>query len=163
MDAVRTVEGEVVRSDYATAHGRTKRLAQALERLYRDGSKWTALVDLLKEELDRIAPDANEARIAKLLEIAELYRDRLKLDTMALATSSETRFITLMRGLIAGPAVSLKGSPTVSPMTAASCPGEPLPPWWPSSMYFLALSQAPPPVHIEIATNRPVKIGRAHV
>jgi len=23
-------------------------------------------------------------------------------------------------------------------------------------MYFLALSQAPPPVHIEIATNRPV-------
>ena len=22
----------------------------------------------------------------------------------------------------------------------------PLPPWWPSSMYFLALSQAPPPV-----------------
>ncbi len=25
-------------------------------------------------------------------------------------------------------------------------------------MYFLALSQAPPPVHIEMATNRPVTI-----
>ena len=44
----------------------------------------------------------------------------------------------------------------MSPVTAALCASEPLPPWWPSSMYFLALSQAPPPVHIEIATNRPV-------
>ena len=33
--------------------------------------------------------------------------------------SSDTRFITLMSGLSAGPAVSLNGSPTVSPMTAA--------------------------------------------
>lgn len=68
--------------------GYDRRAAEALERLYRDGNKWTALVDLLKDELDRIGggPEANEARIAKLLEIAELYRDRLKLDTMALAT-----------------------------------------------------------------------------
>ena len=64
----------------------------------------------------------------------------------------------LISGLIAGPAVSLYGSPTVSPVTAALCASEPLPPWWPSSMYFLALSQAPPPVVIEIATNRPVTI-----
>ena len=58
--------------------------------------------------------------------------------------SSDTRFITLMSGLRAGPAVSLNGSPTVSPMTAAMWASEPLPPWWPSSMYFLALSHAPP-------------------
>ena len=58
--------------------------------------------------------------------------------------SSDTRFITLISGFSAGPAVSLNGSPTVSPMTAASCDFEPLPPSWPSSMYFLALSQAPP-------------------
>src|SRR3546814_16958618 len=62
----------------------------------------------------------------------------------------------LISGFTAGPAVYLYGSPTVSPVTAALCASEPLPPWWPSSMYFLALSQAPPPVHIEIATNRPV-------
>ena len=43
-----------------------------------------------------------------------------------------------------GTAVSLNGSPTVSPMTAALCASQPLPPWWPSSMYFLALSHAPP-------------------
>ncbi len=58
--------------------------------------------------------------------------------------SSDTRFITLINGLRAGPAVSLKGSPTVSPMTAALWDSEPLPPRLPSSMYFLALSQAPP-------------------
>src|SRR5678815_2779364 len=64
----------------------------------------------------------------------------------------------LISGLIAGPAVSLYGSPTVSPVTAALCVSEPLPPKLPSSMYFFALSHAPPPVHIEIATNRPVTI-----
>ena len=58
--------------------------------------------------------------------------------------SSDTRFITLISGLSAGPAVSLNGSPTVSPMTAALWASEPLPPWLPSSMYFLALSHAPP-------------------
>ena len=63
---------------------------------------------------------------------------------MAGSISSDTRFITLISGLRAGPAVSLNGSPTVSPMTAALWASEPLPPWLPSSMYFLALSQAPP-------------------
>ena len=66
--------------------------------------------------------------------------------------------VILIIGLTAGPAVSLYGSPTVSPVTAALCASEPLPPWWPSSMYFLALSQAPPPEVIEIATNSPVTI-----
>src|SRR5262249_36691628 len=41
--------------------------------------------------------------------------------TTLVATSSETRFMTFSSGLIAGPAVSLNGSPTVSPMTAAAC------------------------------------------
>ena len=42
--------------------------------------------------------------------------------------SSATRFMTLMSGFSAGPAVSLKGSPTVSPMTVALWFSEPLPP-----------------------------------
>ena len=37
-------------------------------------------------------------------------------------------FITLIMGLIAGPAVSLQGSPTVSPVTAAAWVSVPLPP-----------------------------------
>src|SRR5688572_3786317 len=72
--------------------------------------------------------------------------------------NNATMLMILIKGLIAGPAVSLYGSPTVSPVTAALWVSEPLPPKLPSSMYFLALSHAPPPVHIEIATNRPVTI-----
>ena len=69
------------------------------------------------------------------------------------STSRATRFITLMSGLRAGPAVSLNGSPTVSPMTAALWASEPLPPSLPSSMYFLALSQAPPEFDRKLAIS----------
>ena len=48
--------------------------------------------------------------------------------TTAGTISSATRFMTLISGLMAGPAVSLKGSPIVSPMTVASWTAEPLPP-----------------------------------
>src|SRR5665647_2937385 len=70
--------------------------------------------------------------------------------------SNATMLMILIIGLTAGPAVSLYGSPTVSPVTAALCASEPLPPKLPSSMYFLALSHAPPPVVMEIATKMPV-------
>ncbi len=80
-------------------------------------------------------------------------------ETTALAMSSETRFITLMSGLMAGPAVSLNGSPTVSPMTVASCEGEPLPPWWPSSTSFLALSHAPPALARKTAISVPAAMA----
>ena len=63
--------------------------------------------------------------------------------------------ISLSRMLSEGPEVSLNGSPTVSPTTAALWASEPLPPKWPSSMYFLALSQAPPALAIMIAIMEP--------
>ena len=73
----------VIRED-----GHDPRASEALVRLYRAGGKWTALVDLLKDELERLGSgdDVKEQRIAALLEIAALYRDKLRLDTMALAT-----------------------------------------------------------------------------
>ena len=83
------------------------------------------------------------------------------IETTALAISSETRFITLISGLIAGPAVSLNGSPTVSPMIVASWAAEPLPPWLPSSTSFLALSQAPPELARNTAIRVPVPIAPA--
>ena len=55
-------------------------------------------------------------------------------------------------------AVTFKGSPTVSPTTAALCMSEPLPPSvgsWPPSMYFFALSQAPPVLLMEMANCTP--------
>src|SRR2546422_298519 len=57
-----------------------------------------------------------------------------------------------------GPAVSLNGSPTVSPTTAALCASERLPPNWPVSMDFLALSQAPPPLFISVASRMPLMV-----
>ncbi len=44
------------------------------------------------------------------------------------AKTMETIDMSLMRMFRLGPAVSLKGSPTVSPTTAALCAEEPLPP-----------------------------------
>ena len=58
------------------------------------------------------------------------------------AIKSATRFITLISGFKAGPAVSLNGSPTVSPITAALCLSVPLKPI--CSTDFFALSHAPP-------------------
>src|SRR5919107_1371065 len=55
-----------------------------------------------------------------------------------------------------GPAVSLNGSPTVSPTTAALWASDRLPPYAPVSMYFLALSQAPPPLLRKPAMRMPV-------
>ncbi len=77
------------------------------------------------------------------------------------AINSDTRFITLSSGLIAGPAVSLNGSPTVSPMMVASWAGDPLPPWLPSSTSFLELSQAPPELARKTAISVPVPIAPA--
>src|SRR5271169_4656100 len=78
------------------------------------------------------------------------------------SSSRATMLVILIAGLTAGPAVSLYGSPTVSPVTAALCASEPfthLTPslsMKPSSKLFLALSQAPPPDVIEMATKRPL-------
>merc|ERR1719436_1149668 len=55
----------------------------------------------------------------------------------------------------AGPEVSFRGSPTVSPVTEFLCASEPLrysAPRPPAEMYFLELSQAPPVLLMEIAS-----------
>ncbi|NVB42031.1 tetratricopeptide repeat protein [Pseudenhygromyxa sp. WMMC2535] len=73
----------VVRED-----GQDPRAVANLERLYREGRKWTALVELLKDQFDAIADEeaTKQERIDKLLEITELYRKELRLEAMALAT-----------------------------------------------------------------------------
>src|SRR5688572_31501883 len=54
------------------------------------------------------------------------------------ARTSATTLMSFIRMFIEGPEVSLNGSPTVSPTTAALWAGEPFPPMTPPSMYFLA-------------------------
>ena len=64
-----------------------------------------------------------------------------------------------------GPLVSLSGSPTVSPITAdlwIYVPFFTITPWSfiiPASMYFLALSQAPPVFDADIAICTPLTIA----
>ena len=79
--------------------------------------------------------------------------------TIRPAKTTDTMLINLIRMLRLGPEVSLKGSPTVSPTTAALWAAEPLPPWWPSSMYFLALSQLPPAFAIMMASTNPQTVA----
>ena len=66
---------------------------------------------------------------------------------------------SLMRTWRLGPAVSLRGSPTVSPTTAAECAALRLPPKCPASMNFFALSHAPPPVFIKSAKGTAVRVA----
>ncbi len=58
----------------------------SLKRLYARTEKWNALLDLMKDELDRLPVDDVEGRVARLLQIVEIYRDRLKLDVMVINT-----------------------------------------------------------------------------
>ena len=70
-----------LRQDPTSAQART-----ALARLYRKTEKWNALLDLMKEEIERL-PDSDVAgRVAKLHDVVEIYRDRLRLDVMVINT-----------------------------------------------------------------------------
>ncbi len=62
---------------------------------------------------------------------------------------------------IAGPDVSLNGSPTVSPTTAALCGSLPFPPCSPPSIAFFALSHAPPAFAMNSAIITPVTVAPA--
>ncbi len=58
----------------------------ALSRLYRRTEKWNALLDLMKDDIDRLGETDLGARVSRLFEVAEIYRDRLKLDVMVINT-----------------------------------------------------------------------------
>jgi len=76
--------------------------------------------------------------------------------------------INLIKMLIDGPLVSFIGSPTVSPTTAFLCGSVFFLKVYPSitkcpcSIYFLALSQAPPELDIEIPIWTPEQIAPAN-
>ncbi len=49
----------------------------ALARLYRRTEKWNALLDLMKDEIERFADGEVASKVSRLFEVAEIYRDRL--------------------------------------------------------------------------------------
>jgi len=70
-----------LRSEPGSSEART-----ALARLYRRTEKWNALLDLMKDEIERL-PEADVAgRVGRLHEVVEIYRDKLRLDVMVINT-----------------------------------------------------------------------------
>jgi tetratricopeptide (TPR) repeat protein len=53
----------------------------ALKRLYRQNASWNALTDLLRQDLDKLAPEDAAGRLPVLREIASVYRDEVKSDS----------------------------------------------------------------------------------
>lgn len=54
---------------------------EALKRLYRQTEGYTALVELLRQQLERLPADHVAERVAVLREVAKIYRNHLKSDT----------------------------------------------------------------------------------
>ncbi|MCP4444187.1 MAG: tetratricopeptide repeat protein [Myxococcales bacterium] len=60
--------------------------SESLRRLYERTGKWNALLDLIKEQVEKLPADDAEGRVHGLLEVVEIYRDRLNLDVMVINT-----------------------------------------------------------------------------
>ncbi|MDB4961753.1 MAG: repeat-containing protein [Myxococcales bacterium] len=58
----------------------------ALARLYRRTEKWNALLDLMKEEIERLPEGDIAGRVERLHQVVEIYRDKLRLDVMVINT-----------------------------------------------------------------------------
>lgn len=65
---------------------------EALKRLYNSAGNFPALVDLLRQELDRLPAEDKTARVAVLQEIANVHRDRAK---------NEQQLVQILQQLIA--------------------------------------------------------------
>ena len=58
----------------------------ALARLYRKTEKWNALLDLMKDEIERVPESDVAGRVTRMFDVVEIYRDRLRLDVMVINT-----------------------------------------------------------------------------
>ena len=66
----------ILRQDPANREAR-----DALKRLYTQTESWNAMVELLRQELERAPQDDTKARLSALHEIARIYRQNIKSDT----------------------------------------------------------------------------------
>ncbi len=57
-----------------------------LARVYRRAERWKACVEILKEAVEKASWSSPEAKVPVLLDMVDLYRDRLKLDVMVVET-----------------------------------------------------------------------------
>jgi tetratricopeptide (TPR) repeat protein len=59
---------------------------EALRVLLRRAEKWNALIELIRADVERVAPDDVHGKVALLREMVPIYRDHLGLDTMVVQT-----------------------------------------------------------------------------
>ncbi len=62
----------------------------ALARLYKRTENGDALLDLMKDEVERLPETDIAGRVARLFEVVEIYRDRLRLDVMVINTTTRS-------------------------------------------------------------------------
>ena len=55
-----------------------------LARILREAERWNALVELLKEQAEKLPSYTPDERVATLFELADIYKNRLKLDVMVI-------------------------------------------------------------------------------
>ena len=67
-----------------------------LARLYKQAERWKACVEILKEAVEKVAWPVPEAKVPLLLEMVEIYRDRLKLDVNVI--DSYNRILAIQPG-----------------------------------------------------------------
>jgi len=67
-----------------------------LARLYKQAERWKACVEILKEAVDKASWSVPDAKIPLLLEMVEIYRDRLKLDVNVI--DSYNRILVIQPG-----------------------------------------------------------------
>ena len=75
--------------------GNREALAE-LKTLYRSAEKWNALTDVIKAEIEATTDQNAETKVALLRELLAIYRDRLHMDGMVVATLG--RIVKLMPG-----------------------------------------------------------------
>lgn len=102
MDAARVLEGGGSVDKAIDAWRKAVALApqhraprRELARVLRHAERWNALVDVLKDEVDKVPLDP-EQKVATLFEMIDLYKDRLRLDTMVVNTYNQ--ILTLQPG-----------------------------------------------------------------
>ena len=57
-----------------------------LQRVYQKAERWNALIELMKEEVEKLADTTADEKVALLYEMVDIYKTRLKLDTMVVNT-----------------------------------------------------------------------------
>ena len=57
-----------------------------LQRVYTKAERWNALIELMKEEVEKLPDTTPEEKVALLYEMVDVYKTRLKLDTMVVNT-----------------------------------------------------------------------------